>query len=397
MLVRRKMYYSFLDFFSLAKFLVRGQENIIIDKFRQKLKEYFGRDVVLTSSGREAILLGLKALGLKKGDEIIVPSLTLGELIPLLKNEGYKIVLVDVERETFNLDPKLLTQALSEKTKCVMVTHLFGHSAMIKEIMELKEKYGFYIFEDCAHTMFASYQNRPLGTFGDASILSFEGNKPLPTYGGGALVLKNSEHYIWAASQTVNLKLSKFNILKKYIITVLEEIFLISPLFKPVASILFSEKFKEKFETAYRKGNSAVRKRTLFTSFQANVGLKNFEVFKSKSSNNMTRMNVFLSKLNKEKYQYPKGEIGSISSFYNCVIMAKGGIKTSLLRKKLFAHDFDSGIGSEVIDCCDKYFKGEFNSPVAQEIESHVILLPVHEGATNQQLESLVQVLNEIN
>ncbi|EQC46926.1 aminotransferase class I/II-fold pyridoxal phosphate-dependent enzyme [Bacteriovorax sp. Seq25_V] len=398
MLARRKMYFSFGDIFKLCKFLIKGQDEIIVSRLEKKLSAYFGnRDVITTSSGREAILLGLKSLGLSDGDEIIVPALTLGELIPLLKKQGYKIVLADICPKSLNVTVDSLKNKVSDQTKCIMVTHLFGVPAEIDEIIKFSNEKGIPVLEDCAHTMFASYDDQPLGAWGDAAILSFEGNKPLPAYGGGALILKSQAKAQEIRDSIESLQTLKLPISKKLFMTIIEEVFLMSPFFKPVASILFSEKFQATFEKHYRGMNDKVRPKSRFTSFQAEIALENYEVFSKKQIANIEKKLSFEKMIDANIARVQSVPTKGKPSFYNSTIIVKetGGPKR--LKNILFKNGYDSGFGSEVIDCCDKYFDGEFNSPNAKWVEEQILLLPIHERAENRDILRISKVVNNAN
>ncbi len=396
MLARRKMYYSFLDFFKMMKYLLLGQQTLVVQAFEKKISEYFNEaNVITTASGREAIVIALKSLGLVPGDEIIVPALTLGELIPLLKKEGYTVVLADVDEYTFNVTAKSISKVLTLQTKCIMVTHLFGVPVEMTEIMNLAKDKNIKVLEDCAHAMFAQANKKAVGLWGDISILSFEGNKPLPAYGGGAIITTNPDLISYANKVLGKQYALKFPILKKYIMTVVEELFLMSPLFKPVASVLFSEKFQVTFEKYYRGMNDKVRPKSRFTSFQAEVGLENFERYKKKQNENHDKKLLLESHLDLKKYRVQKYNSGDICSFYNTTILCDDAVAAKKIKAKLFKEGYDSGIGSEVIDSCDKYFEGTYQSQYAKQIEDRILLLPIHDGTSNRDVKSIAKLLNE--
>ena len=169
-----------------------------IEGFEQAIGEYCGvGHVVALSSGTAAIHLALILMGVKSGDEVIVSSFTFsGSVNPIIYQGGVP-VMVDSERDTWNMDPVLLEEAIKDrvrrgkKPKAVIVVHLYGMPAQIEALQAICQQYKIPLIEDAAEALGASYRDKKLGTFGDVGIYSFNGNKIITTSGGGALVSNN--------------------------------------------------------------------------------------------------------------------------------------------------------------------------------------------------------------
>lgn len=146
-----------------------------------------------TSSGTTALHLALAALDIGPGDEVIVPDLTFAASINAILYTGATPVIVDVEPDTWNLDPKGVEQAITPNTKAVMIVHLYGMPAQIDEIEAITRPRGIYIVEDAAEALGATYKGRHVGTFGDMTAFSFFGNKLITTGEGGMLVARDAE------------------------------------------------------------------------------------------------------------------------------------------------------------------------------------------------------------
>jgi len=146
------------------------------------------------SSGTAAIHLGLKLLGVEHGDYVLCQSFTFcGSANPILYL-GATPVFIDSEAETWNMDPELVEQAilkLPKRPKCIIPVHLYGMPAQMDKINEIAEKYGVPVLEDAAEALGSSYLEKPCGSMGDLSVLSFNGNKIITTSGGGALLGNN--------------------------------------------------------------------------------------------------------------------------------------------------------------------------------------------------------------
>ena len=162
-------------------------------KFEKALACFHGlKHSIVTSNCTAALHLSLKALGIGPGDEVICPDLTFIAPANMVVLSGAKLVLVDIHPETLTIDPQLLEEKITKKTKAIIVVHQFGHAAHMDEIMALAEKYNLKIIEDNAESIGAKYKGKLLGTFGDVSTYSFFGNKII-TSGEGGAVLTNDE------------------------------------------------------------------------------------------------------------------------------------------------------------------------------------------------------------
>ncbi len=176
---------------SLRDFLIENGELKI---------ENEGKRVVALSAGTAALHLGLILLGVEEGDEVICQSFTFSASANPIVYLGAKPVFVDSERETWNMDPVLLEEAIKdrlEKTgrlpKAIIPVHLYGMPGKLDEILEIANRYEIPVLEDSAEALGSEYKGKKCGTFGEYGVLSFNGNKMITTSGGGALVCPNEE------------------------------------------------------------------------------------------------------------------------------------------------------------------------------------------------------------
>jgi len=173
-----------------------------VDKFENNLAEYIGsKNDVATVNGTAAIHTALKILGVEAGDTVLVPALTFIATVNPVAYCGAKPVFVDSELDTYNMDPAKLEAKIvklidkDQKPKAVIVVHLYGQPAKIKEIAEVCDKYDVYLIEDATESLGSKYKDQMTGTFGDIGCFSFNGNKLITTGGGGMLVTDNDQ---WA-------------------------------------------------------------------------------------------------------------------------------------------------------------------------------------------------------
>ena len=184
-----------------------------VNAFEDDLRKYVGQDkeVVALSSGTAAVHLSLIACGVQPGDEVIVQSFTFCASSHPITYLGATPVFVDSEKETWNMDPALLEEAIKDriaktgkKPKAIIPVALYGMPYQIERIMDIAKRYEIPVIEDAAEGFGSRYNGQVLGTFGDFGILSFNGNKMITTSGGGALICPNKEmgqKVMWYATQ----------------------------------------------------------------------------------------------------------------------------------------------------------------------------------------------------
>ncbi|GAB2775416.1 pyridoxal phosphate-dependent aminotransferase EpsN [Hymenobacter luteus] len=173
-----------------------------LDGFERDICEFTGaRHCVALTSGTAAIHLGLRLLDVGPGDEVLCPSFTFVATANPILYLGATPVFIDSEAETWNICPERLREALEERQrqgrrpKALILVHLYGMPARLREIRAVAAEFGVPLLEDAAEALGARYEGQPLGTFGDVGVFSFNGNKILTTSGGGALVTNNPD---WA-------------------------------------------------------------------------------------------------------------------------------------------------------------------------------------------------------
>ncbi len=167
-------------------------EGPMVKTFEKNFSRYITmRFGAATNSGTAALHLACAALGIGKGDEVLVPSLTIASCYFAVWYVGATAVPVDVTPDTYTMDPRLIEKNITKKTKAIMPVHLYGHPADMDPIMEVAKKHNLFVIEDAAEAHGAEYKGKKVGSFGDISIFSFYANK-LVTCGEGGMVLTNN-------------------------------------------------------------------------------------------------------------------------------------------------------------------------------------------------------------
>ncbi|RLG78732.1 MAG: aminotransferase DegT [Thermoprotei archaeon] len=165
-----------------------------VKEFENLFSSWLGvKHSIAVSSGTAALHLALLALGIGSGDEVIVPDLTFAAPANMVVAVGAKPIFVDITRDYWCIDPEQVRKIITPRTKAIIVVHLYGHPARMNEIMEIAEKNGLYIIEDCAEAHGAEFMGKKVSTFGHVSVFSFYANKVITTGEGGMVVTNEDE------------------------------------------------------------------------------------------------------------------------------------------------------------------------------------------------------------
>jgi perosamine synthetase len=163
-----------------------------IAEFERAFERRAGRGSAISAAyGRMAFYYILKALDLPPGSEIIFPSLTFWVVPELARVAGLTVVFADVDPKTFDLDPDSVERLITDKTRAVVPTHLYGLPCDMDRILDIAARHNLIVLEDCAHALGATFKGRPVGTFGTGALFSFQTLKPLNCYGGGLALVQD--------------------------------------------------------------------------------------------------------------------------------------------------------------------------------------------------------------
>ncbi len=182
-----------------------------VSAFETSAADYLGvKHAIGVNSGTDALLIGLRALGISSGDEVITTPFSFFATAESISMVGAKPVFVDIRPDTFNIDPALIEAAITPKTKAIMPVHLYGNPAAMAQILEISEKHNLKVIEDCAQAFGALYKGdcngcscqqssrdrisgQYVGTLGNVGAFSFFPTKNLGAYGDGGLITTNDD------------------------------------------------------------------------------------------------------------------------------------------------------------------------------------------------------------
>jgi dTDP-4-amino-4,6-dideoxygalactose transaminase len=188
--IRDEIHQALEDLMARQQFIL-GSEVASLEK---EMAGYFGvRRAVGVSSGTDALLLALTALGISAGDEVVTTPFTFFATAGVVSRLGARPVFADIEPDTFNIDPAKAEEALTPKTRAILPVHLFGHCASMGPLLKMAKAQGVYLVEDAAQAIGARATQGKAGTIGDAGCFSFFPTKNLGAFGDAGMVVTQNE------------------------------------------------------------------------------------------------------------------------------------------------------------------------------------------------------------
>jgi perosamine synthetase len=171
--------------------LAHGNE---VEEFEKEFTKYIGtKYATATSSGTSALDIALKSLNIMEGDEIITTPFTFIATANSILYQNAKPIFADIDEKTFNLNPDDVLEKITNKTKAIIVVHLYGHPVDIEAFKEIAEDHNLYLIEDACQAHGAEYKNQKVGSFGDVAVFSFYPTKNMTTGEGGMIMTNNKE------------------------------------------------------------------------------------------------------------------------------------------------------------------------------------------------------------
>ena len=171
-----------------------SSEGPFVKEFEQKMSDTVDRKYgIAVSNGTAALIVAVQALGMQKGDEVIMPSFTIISCAMAVMKVGAVPVLVDSDLYTWNINTNEIEAKITPKTKAIMIVHLYGLPVEVDKILAIAKKYNLKVIEDAAEMHGQTYKGKPCGSFGDISTFSFYSNKHITTGEGGMVVTDDAE------------------------------------------------------------------------------------------------------------------------------------------------------------------------------------------------------------
>lgn len=369
------------------------QQGKYIRLFEEEFAKYIGAmHAISVSCSQAGLSIILDALELEKDSEIIMPAYTRKDLMALIKEKGFTVKLIDIEKDTFNMDCELLEKAITPKSKVIIATHIFGSPCDMLKIKSLARQHNLKVIEDCVHALGAQIEDEKAGSLGDAAFFSFESTKLLNTFGGG-MITTNSPVI---ASRALNIiekhRFKYFKILAKIAMTYLGVSIgegLLFPIFAFFLRFEITTKILTGSYLALHKLNRAKYDR--FTNLQALTGLKQLKELDTRNAQRNTIAEIldngFKNPVSpQKKIPYVK----RVHYFYVVNISQPLNINLALLRKKLLKKGINCGIKSEITDNCSFYTINYERCPLALQIYNSNIQIPIYDDMNKKEAQYII-------
>jgi dTDP-4-amino-4,6-dideoxygalactose transaminase len=303
------------------------------------------------ANGLDALNLSLRAFDFEKGSEVLVPSNTYIATILSIVENGLQPILVEPNIETYNIDPKLLEQAITPKTKAIMVVHLYGKVCEMDAVLTIAKKYNLNVIEDCAQSHGAKFKNQLSGSFGDFAAHSFYPTKNLGALGDAGAVTTNDESLA-----------NKIKVLRNY-------------------------------GSEVRYYNDVVGVNSRLDELQAALLLVKLKYMEQITSHKRELASIYLSDL-KSDFIKPQVHPNYFDVYHIFNIRHQ---KRDLLRDYLLKHDIKTEIHYPVAPNKQKAMKGILDNqltPIAQEIHQTTLSLPISYCHSKDEIHKIVEVMN---
>lgn len=181
---------SVLKCFKNAQYIMG--ENV--KQFEKEIAEKIGvKHAITVGNGTDALVIALKSLGIKEGDEVITTDYTFFATAEAIRFVGATPVFCDVELDTYNIDPSQIEEKITEKTKAIICVHLFGNACKMDQINDIAKSHNLYVVEDAAQAINSEYKGKNVGNLGDIACFSFFPTKNLGCFGDGGMITTNND------------------------------------------------------------------------------------------------------------------------------------------------------------------------------------------------------------
>ncbi len=380
------------------KMFLRNQvkEGDWVAKFENKFAQYIGiKYAIAVSSGRMGLGLILQGLALDHHAEVILPAYTDSSVPSTILKLGLKPVFADINPGNHNIDTSKMEEKITEKTKAIIATHLFGRPCDLDRILEIAQKYNLIVIEDCAHSIGTEYLTqipdkkwRKVGTFGRAAFFSFSATKILNTFGGGMITTNDQ-----ALAEKIKNKINKFSypgrftILKKVTFTFILWLLTRPAIFTltgfPIIRLLSVLRYDilNLYNKTIKKPIKSEYKNFKFTNLQAFVGLqqlKNIDLLNRRHVANAHLLKKLSGDTVAADFSLRKDvkileDVPSTKPTYYFFVMvaADFNLRRNLLKKRI-------DTGEKIMRNCAELFGSKERCPETEQAITHSLQIPIY-------------------
>ena len=361
-------------------------------RWEDEFAGYVGTEnAAVVNAGRRGLFLTLQHLGLKPGDEVIMPGYTFAGLIPPLEPLGVRIVPADVDPQTLAVTVDTVEKRITPRTRAINVLHPFGVPGPIEAIVDMARRRGLPVIEDCAHSLGTTVNGRHTGSFGYAGIFSFQANKPIGTYGGGMVVTGDTALKKLIDEDTA-ARSPDFRLLKNRLKAVkLERWMYRTNLAWPVLYMLASRSLRWFGRLFYSRSQPPFPIDVAYAPLQSKIGLKKLAGLEDRIGRRQQNAELYRSLLRPEiEVQQAAGEYRPC--WYQFVVILPCDARRA--RKRMLRSGVDAGVRDEMSDHIGWLLDYD-DCRNLNRIYGRLMTLPMHEYLTEADIRKVARVLNE--
>ncbi|MBN1913384.1 MAG: aminotransferase class I/II-fold pyridoxal phosphate-dependent enzyme [Candidatus Omnitrophica bacterium] len=370
--------------------LIKGDKVAVLER---EFASYIGTlFAIAVGSGRFGLQLILETLGVKAGDEIIVPAYTFHAVPETIKKTGAVPVFVDINSLDYNIDTAFIEDKISPRTKAIIATHLFGTPCNLGAVLQIAKRHNLHLIEDCAQAIGAEYHSQKVGSFGDCAFFSFETVKPFHTFGGGMICTNDSLLYEKLKTRIEGVSYPKYSrVIKKISFSLLESVlthpFCFTILVYPF--LLIAMQRGKDLKKAFKKAKKSFKSlEARYANFQADCGIDKLNMLKRQLDKRISNASMLMERV-KDRSVFQSPEADSKSIFYCLALKSNDAKRVSRALLRLGV-DVDANLAqncAEAMSCQDH--------PVAGYIANNVILIPIYPQLANRDIERIATALNQ--
>lgn len=379
------------------------QDGEYITELEKEFAKYMNKpDAISFASGRVGFYAILEALGIQKDDEIILQAFTTVALPNVIKSFGAIPIFVDIEKETFNIDPNKIEKRITPNTKAIIIQHTFGNLAKIEEIASIAEKYELSLIEDCAHSLGAEYKGTKTGNFSDAAFFSFGRDKVVSSVSGGMVIAQSKD--LAEKIRKIQNKMQfpeKREIAKNLLhpIITMPALFTYN-LFSLGKMIMFATTKMKILNRAYSEvekgGQFDLEGQKKMPNSLARIALNQMSYIEEFNKHRIEIAEYYEKNIKKSNFhkQSINFENKNIYLWYTILVDKKRKMIKEAAKNNIILGDwFPQAIGPESVDLEKAgYQKGD--CPIAEEISAACINLPTHHNIGKEQADKVIDFIN---
>jgi len=370
-----------------------------IPRLERAFAEFTGvSEAVAVPSGRAGLRFIFDAIGLEPGAEVICSAFGYPVVPHLARSSGYTLKFADCELETLGMDPGALARVISERTRVVIATHLYGVPCRIREIAKIAADHGAILIEDCAHCYGASVEGRHAGAFGDFGYFSFETSKPINTMGGGMVAVRDPAaaeriREIGRREPPKNLGWLRERLTKtSFEATVTHPLVFNLAVYPALRLLAGRKKDDNRFASGYQRDEVTLAGRLgRYTNYQAELGLSQLASVRAQLDQREANARRLMDRLS-DRVWFQQHDLPEVRANYMLVTALFPRMEE--VSRRLLQLGVDTK--HHYMRDCSRLLEGRPSFPAAAQAEEEVLHLPAYPELSAAQIDAIADRVRRV-